>query len=215
MRDFVSIGLISTGPYLLVTHPSVAARTVGELIALAKDQPGKLTYGSTGNGSTNHMAMELFKRMASIDIRHVPFKAGLQATTELVGGHVNMSMRAIAPLLPYVKTQRVRVLAVTSAKRASQLPQVPTVDESGLKGFEANNWFGMLAPAGTPSPIVTRVAAALHDVIHRPDIRAQLQQLGAEPADGNPARLDQVMRRELDVYGKLSNVARIRSNSAP
>lgn len=211
LRDFSPIGLISVGPYLLVAHPSVAARTVGELIALAKTQPGKLTYGSGGNGSTNHLAMELFKSFARVDIRHVPYKGDLPAITDVLGGHVNMSMLPIGPLLPYVKTDRLRVLAVTSVKRASQLPQVPTLDESGLKGFEAIVWFGMLAPARTPKPIVARLAEGLQKVMRQREVRAQFQDQSIEPADGNPAELEQLIRREIETYGKLAKSAHIKA----
>jgi tripartite-type tricarboxylate transporter receptor subunit TctC len=212
LRDFAPIGLIAVGPYLFVTHPSVMARTVPELIALAKSRPGKLTYGSTGNGSTDHLAMELFKSMAGVDIRHVPYKGGPQATTDLVGGHVNVSMLSIAPLMPYIRTERLRVLAVTSAKRASQLPQVPTLDESGLRGFEATTWFGLLAPARTPKEIVTRLAEGLQKVMRQPGTRAQFQRQGVEPANGVPAELARLIRREIEIYGKLAKISRIKAD---
>jgi tripartite-type tricarboxylate transporter receptor subunit TctC len=211
LRDFAPIGLIAMAPYLLAAHPSVAARTVGELIALAKAQPGKLTYGSGGNGSTNHMVMELFKSMAGVDIRHVPYKDDPQAITDLLGGHVNMSMLPMGPLLPYIRTNRLRVLAVTSAKRASQLPQVPTLDESGLKGFEAIAWFGMLAPARTPKPIVARLAEGLQKVLRQREVRTQLQGRSIEPAEGNPAELARRIRREIETYGRLAKFARIKA----
>lgn len=209
LRDFAPIGLISVGPYLLVVHPSVPAKSVNELIALAKAQPGKLTYGSSGNGSTNHFAMELFKSMARVDIRHVPYKGGPQATTDLVGGHVNVSMLSIGRLMPHVKAQRLRVLAVTSAKRSSQLPEVPTVDESGVKGFEAIMWFGMLAPAKTPRPVVARLAAGLQKVMRNAETRAQFQRQSVEPANGDPAELERLIRREIELYGKLAKIARL------
>ena len=210
LRDFTPIGLISLGPYLFVAHPSVPAKSVGELIALARAEPGKLTYGSAGNGSTNHLAMELFKSMAGVNIRHVPYKGGPQATTDLLGGHVNVSMLSIGPLLPHVKAQKLRVLAVTSARRSSQLPQVPTVDESGLKGFEAITWFGMLAPANTPKSIVTRVAEGLQKVMRQPETRAQFQRQGAEPANGDPAEFARLIRRETETYGKLAKISGIK-----
>lgn len=212
LRDFAPIGLISIGPYLFVTHPSVMARTVPELIALAKTRPGKLTYGSTGNGSIDHLAMELFKNMAGVDIRHVPLKGGTQATTDLVGGHVDVSMLSIAPLLPYVKSDRLRVLAVTSAQRASQLPQVPTLNESGLKGFEATTWFGLLAPARTPQPILTRLAEGLQKVMRQRETRAQFQRQGAEPANGDPAGLLRLIQREIEIYGKLAKISGIKAD---
>lgn len=210
LRDFAPIGLISVGPYLLVAHPSVAVKSVSDLVALAKVHPGKLTYGSAGSGSTTHFAMELFKSMAGVDIRHVPYKGRPQATADLVGGRVKLAMLSIGPLMPHVKAQRLRVLAVTSAKRSSQLPQVPTVDESGLKGFEATTWLGMLAPAKTPKPVVARVVQALQKVMRDPETRARFQGQGAEPASGDPAELERLIRREIAVYGKLGKVGRLR-----
>jgi tripartite-type tricarboxylate transporter receptor subunit TctC len=211
LRDFAPIGLISVAPYLLVAHPSVAARTVGELTALARTRPGKLTYGSAGNGSANHLAMELFKSIAGVDIRHVPYKDDVQAITDLLGGHVNVSMLPLGPLLPYLKTNRLRVLAVTSAKRASQLPQVPTLDESGLKGYEAVAWFGMLAPARTPKPLVARLAEGLQKVLRQREVRAQFQARSIEPADGSTAGLERLIRREIETYGRLVKSARIKA----
>ena len=210
LRDFVPIGLISVGPYLFVAHPSVAARTVPELIALAKTQPGKLTYASAGNGSTNHLAMELFKNVAGVDLRHVPYKGAPEATADLVGGQVNISMLSIGRLMPYVKTDRLRVLAVTSARRASLLPQVPTLDESGLKGFEASAWFGLLAPTSTPRLIVTRLAEGLQKVMRQRDSRVQFQRLGLEPANGEPAELARLIRREIEIYGRLAKILRLK-----
>jgi tripartite-type tricarboxylate transporter receptor subunit TctC len=210
LKDFAPIGLISVGPYLFVAHPSVPAHNVAELITLAKASPGKLTYGSAGNGSTNHLAMELFKNMAGVDIRHVPYKGGPQATTDLVGGHVNLSMLSIGPLLPHVKAKRLRVLAVTSAKRSAQLPQVPTVDESGLAGFEAITWFGMLAPAQTPKEIVAALSSGLQKVLRSPDTRMQFERQGAEPAESDAAAFAKLLRKETVVYGKLAKISRIK-----
>lgn len=209
-KDFVPIGLISIGPYLLVAHPSVPAKSVAELIALAKAAPNKLTYGSAGNGSTNHLAMELFKSMAGVHIRHVPYKGGPQATNDVIGGHVNLSMLSIGPLLPHVKAQRLRVLAVTSSKRAPQLLQVPTVAESGLKGFEAITWFGMLAPAKTPAGIVELLSQGLQKVMRSQETRAQFQRQGAEPASGNPREFAALIRREIATYGKLAKISGIK-----
>jgi len=210
LKDFAPIGLISIGPYLFVTHPSAPAKTVGELVALAKAEPGKLTYGSAGNGSTNHLAMELFKSVAGVDIRHVPYKGGPQATNDLVGGHVNMSMLSIGPLLPHVKAQRLRVLASTGAKRSVHLPDIPTVEEAGVKGYEAVTWFGMLAPAQTPKPILARLGDALHKVMRAPETRTQFERQGTELAEGGASEFLGLIRREIDAYGKLAKVAGIK-----
>jgi len=210
LKDFTPIGLISIGPYLFVAHPAVPAKTVSELVALAKAEPGKLTYGSAGNGSTNHLAMELFKSVAGVNIRHVPYKGGPQATTDLVGGHVNLSMLSIGPLLPHVKAQRLRVLASTGAKRSVHLPEVPTVEEAGVKGFEAVTWFGMLAPAQTPKPVLARLGDGLSKVMRAPETRAQFERQGTELAEGGAPEFLSLIRREIDTYGKLAKVAGIK-----
>jgi tripartite-type tricarboxylate transporter receptor subunit TctC len=210
LRDFAPIGLISVAPYLLVVHPSVPVATVPELIALAKATPNKLTYGSAGNGSTNHLAMELFKSMAGVDIRHVPYKGGPLATNDVLGGHVNLSMLPMGPLLPHVHAQRLRVLAVTSDRRSLQLPQVPTVHESGLKGFEAITWSGMLAPAKTPRAIVERLSQALQSVMRTRETRTQLQRQGAAPASGDPRELASLIQRELEAYARIAKMSGVK-----
>lgn len=210
LKDFAPVGLISIGPYLFVAHPSLPAKTVGELISLAKAEPGKLTYGSAGNGSTNHFTLELFKSMTGVDIRHVPYKGGPQATTDLLGGHVNLSMLSLGPILPHVKAHRVRVLAVTSAKRSSQLPEIPTIAESGVKGYDAVAWAGLLAPVRTPKEIVTRLNAGLQSVIRSPETRAQFERQGTEPADGDAAAFSALIRREIEIHGKLAKTSGIK-----
>jgi tripartite-type tricarboxylate transporter receptor subunit TctC len=146
-RDFVPVGLIASNPFLLITHPSVPAKSVKELIALAKSQPGKLNYASAGNGAANHLAMELFKSMAGVNITHVPYKGAPQAVTDVLAGHMNMMFNSIPPVLAHIKADRFRALGVGSAKRNAQLPDVPTISEEGVPGYEAITWFGMLATA--------------------------------------------------------------------
>ncbi len=203
LRDFAPIGLISIGPFLLITHPSVPARTVKELIALAKAQPGKLNYASAGNGTANHLAMELFKQMAGINITHVPYKGAPQAVTDVLAGHMNMMFNSIAPIVAHIKSERVRVLGIAGAKRSPQLPDVPTISEAGVPGFEAVNWFGMFAPAKTPKPIVTRLNAALVKVVNTPEIRLQFEALGADPVGGSPEAFAAFVRRDLEKYAKV------------
>ncbi len=203
LRDFAPIALISVGHYVVVTHPSVPIKSVQELLAYAKAHPGKLDYASAGNGSTNHLAMEIFKSMAHVNILHVPYKGAPQATTDLLGGHVSMSMLSIGPLLPHIAAGRVRVLAVTSMKRIAQLPDVPTVNESGVRGYEAFTWFGMLAPARTPPAIVARVSEALTKILRTPEMRDQFTRRGTEASDGTPASFGEMLRKETETYGKL------------
>ena len=171
LRDFAPISLISVGPFVLITHPSVPVKSVKELIALAKAQPGKLNYASAGNGVANHLAMEMFKQMAGVDITHVPYKGAPQAVTDVLAGHMNMMFNSIAPIIANIKAGRVRVLGIASSKRSPQLPDVPTISEAGVPGFEAVNWFGMFAPAKTPKPIITRVNEAVVKVLRSPEIQ--------------------------------------------
>jgi tripartite-type tricarboxylate transporter receptor subunit TctC len=203
LRDFVPIGLIASNPFLLITHPSVPAKTLKELIALAKAQPGKLNYASAGNGAANHLAMELFKSMAALDITHVPYKGAPQAVTDVLAGHMNMMFNSIPPVLAHIKAERVRALGVGGAKRSPQLPDVPTISEAGVRGYEAITWFGMLAPAKTPKPVINRVQEAFAKVIATPELRAQLEAQGAEPGSGNPQEFGALIRREYDRYAKV------------
>ena len=157
LRDFAPVSLVCIGPFLLITHPAVPVKTVKDLIALAKAEPGKLNYASAGNGTPNHLATELFKSMAGVNITHVPYKGAPQAVTDLIGGSVDLMFNSIPPALPHIRSGRLKLLAVASARRSPQLPDVPTVNEAGVPGFEAITWFGLLAPAKTPQQIVARL----------------------------------------------------------
>ncbi len=207
LRDFVPISLISIGPFVLITHPSVPARTVKELIALAKAQPGKLNYASAGNGTANHLAMELFKHMAGIDIVHVPYKGAPQAVTDVVAGHMNMMFNSIAPIVGHIKAGRLRVLGIASAQRSQQLPDVPTISEAGLPGFEAVNWFGMFAPAKTPKRIIARLNEAVVKVVHTPEIQAQFLTLGADPVGSSAEEFAAFVRKDMEKYAKIVKIA--------
>ncbi|HEY9447203.1 MAG TPA: tripartite tricarboxylate transporter substrate binding protein [Burkholderiales bacterium] len=203
LRDFVPIGLISVGPFLLITHPSVPAKSVKELIALAKAEPGKLNYASAGNGAANHLAMELFKTMAGVDITHVPYKGAPQAVTDVLAGHMNMMFNSIAPVIQHIRAGRVRVLGIGSAKRSPQLPDVPTIGEAGVPGYEAVSWFGLLAPANTPKPIVTQLNRVLAQVVHKPETRVQFEAQGADPVGSSPEEFAALIRRESARYAKV------------
>ncbi|MEN3354022.1 MAG: hypothetical protein V7640_2180 [Betaproteobacteria bacterium] len=198
LKDFVPIGLIASNPFLLIMHPSVPTKTVKELIALAKSQPGKLNYASAGNGAANHLAMELFKSMAGVNITHVPYKGAPQAVTDVLAGHMHMMFNSIPPVLAHVKAERFRALGVGSHKRSPQLPDVPTIAEAGVPGYEAITWFGMLAPAKTPKTILARIHDAFAKVINTPELRAQLESQGAEPGTGSGAEFDDLIRREYE-----------------
>jgi len=203
LKDFAPISLVSIGPFLLITHPSVPARTVKELIALARAEPGKLNYASAGNGAANHLAMELFKSMAGVNITHVPYKGAPQAVTDLIGGSVNLMFNSIPPVLQHIKTGRLRLLAVASAKRSPQLPDVPTVSEAGVPGYEAITWFGLLAPAKTPKPIIARLNDVMVKVVHAPDLKSQLEIQGYDPVGSSPEEFAAFIRAESEKYAKV------------
>ena len=207
LRDFAPIGLISSGPFLLLTHPSLPTQSVKDLIALARSQPGRLNYSSAGNGAPNHLAMELFKSMTGVNIVHVPYKGAPQAVADLVGGQVPIGFNSIAPMMPHLKSSRLRALGVASLKRSAQLPDVPTIAEAGVPGFEAANWFGMLAPAKTPQRIITRVSEALVKAVRSPEVQAQFVALGAEPVGSTPAEFARFIRRETEKYAKVVRVS--------
>jgi tripartite-type tricarboxylate transporter receptor subunit TctC len=207
LRDFTPISLISVGPFVLIVHPSVPAKTVKELIALAKAQPGKLNYASAGSGVANHLAMELFKQMAGVDITHVPYKGAPQAVTDVLAGHMNMMFNSIAPLVGHIKAGRVRVLGIASAKRSPQVPEVPTISEAGVPGFEAENWFGMFAPAKTPQRIIARLNEAVVKVVRSPEIQSQFAALGADAVGNSPVEFAAFVRRDMEKYAKVVRIS--------
>ena len=210
IRDFAPISLISIGPFLLMSHPSVPVKTVKDVIALAKAQPGKLNYASAGNGTPNHLAMELFKSMAGVDITHVPYKGAPQAVTDLVAGQMNFMFNSIASTLGHVRAGRVRGIGLAGQKRSAQLPDIPTISESGIPGFEAANWFGMFAPVKTPKAIVTRLNAAVVKVVHSPEIRAQFEALGADPVGSTIEEFAAYVRSESERYAKVVKASGIK-----
>ena len=185
-KDFAPIGLIARSAIVLVTGPSVPARTVRELIDLGKKQPAKLTYGSGGVGSLNHLAGALFASMADIAMTHVPFRGANPAITDVMGGHVSMIFSSLPPTLGNIKSGNLRALGMGTRTRSPVLPELPTIDESGLPNFEAEQRYGLLAPAGTPAPIIARLNAALRDALASPDVQARIAADGAEPAPSTP-----------------------------
>src|SRR5450759_2200134 len=195
-RDFAPIVLAASAPNLLVVHPSVPARSVAELIRLAKAQPGQLSFGSSGTGTAPHLAGELFKRMAGIDIVHVPYRGGPQATTDLIGGQYAMLFAISSTVLPHIKSGRLRTLAITTLARMPSMPEVPTVAESGLPGFEAVTWFGFMVPAATPRDIVGRLNADIGKALALPDVHQQLALQGIDVIGGTPEQFAEHVRKE-------------------
>ena len=203
VKDFEPITLVAGVPNLLVVHPSVAAKSVAELTALAKAQPGKLNVASSGNGTSIHMAAELYKMMAGVDILHVPYKGSSFAMTDLLGGQVQLMFDNMPSALPQVKAGKLRALAVTSPKRSSALPDVPTMDEEGLKGFDATSWFGLLAPAGTPKDIIAKLNAAAVKALATPEMRERLASQGAEAVGNTPDQFAAFIKAEIEKWAKI------------
>ena len=210
LRDFAPISLVSTGPFMLLAHPSVPVKSVKDLIALAKADPGKLIYSSAGNGTANHMAMELFKSMAGVNFTHVPYKGAPQAVVDLLAGRVNVTMNSIGPVLAHVKAGKLRPLGVAGARRAPQLPDVPTIIEAGVPGYESGSWLGLLAPAKTPKNIIARLNAATVKAVNQPETRARLIDLGAEPVGDSPEEFARRIRREWEQNAKIVKTAGVR-----
>ncbi|MCE2978799.1 MAG: tripartite tricarboxylate transporter substrate binding protein [Betaproteobacteria bacterium] len=203
INDFTPIGLISSGPFLLIAHPSLQARGVGELLALARAQPGRLDYASAGNGAANHLAMELFKSMARVDLSHVPYKGAPQAVADVLAGQVPMMFNSIAPVAPFIKAGRLRVLGISSAARSPQLPEVPTIAESGVPGYASTTWFGLLAPTKTPRAIVDRLNEVLVAVVQSAELRGQFEAQGHDPAGGTPEAFGRYLRDEFSKYATV------------
>jgi tripartite-type tricarboxylate transporter receptor subunit TctC len=196
LRDIAPVVLLAVGPNVLVVHPSVPAKTIGELIALAKAKPGSLSYGSSGVGSTNHLAGELFRAIAGVDLVHVPYKGNQESLTDVLSGQIQILFSGMPPIASNIQAGRIRPLAVAGDKRLPAIPDVPAVAEVGLKGAEVMPWYGVIAPAGTPADIVNRLNEAIARVMARPEVRAKFQSTGSEPAVGTPAEFGTLIRTE-------------------
>ena len=203
-RDLVAIANIASFPSVIVVHPSMPVKSVKELIGLARSRPGEINFASPNIGSPNHLAMELFKTMAGIDMVHIPYKGGSgQLMGDLVGGQVQLASMGFPPAVPQIKTGRLRALAVSSMKRSPVLPAVPTVDESGLRGFEVSSWYGIFAPAATPRQVVQKVNADMQAVLASGEMKAKLAPLGAEPAPTTPEAFARFVRADIDKWAKV------------
>jgi tripartite-type tricarboxylate transporter receptor subunit TctC len=197
VKDFAPVSLIASMANILVVNPSVPASSVQELIALAKAQPGKLNFGSAGNGTTQHLSGQVFKSMAGIEISHVPYKGSVPAMTAVLAGEIPMMFNVMSTVLPQMKGGKVRALAVTSAKRSALVPDLPTMAEAGLPGFDYVSYFGVLAPAGTPREVVARLNAEIVKLLETPDMKARLAEVGAEPLSSTPERFGAFIQEEI------------------
>ncbi|HEY7761325.1 MAG TPA: tripartite tricarboxylate transporter substrate binding protein [Burkholderiales bacterium] len=210
-KDFEPITLINTTPLALVVNPGLPAHSVKELIALAKARPGALNFGSAGSGGSNHLAGELFNVMAGVRMVHVPYKGNAPALSDLVGGHVDVVFNGLTSAMPLIKAGKLRPLAVTSLTRAGALPEVPTLDELGLKGFQATAWNGLSAPARTPKEVIDRISADALKVIRSPEFIARLQAEGSDPAGSSPAQFSAFLREESARWSKVIKFADIKA----
>jgi tripartite-type tricarboxylate transporter receptor subunit TctC len=210
LADFTPITcFVTSGGLVVVVTPTFPARTIPQLIDLARAAPGKLTYASAGIGNLTHLAGEMFSQAAGVKITHVPYKGGGPAIIDVIGGQLPLMFASGAVSIPYVKSGRLRALAYTGVKRSDQLPDVPTMDESGLKGFEATGWYGLYGPARMPAPVVTRIYEATRDGVRHPETRQALAQFSIEPADSTPAGFARFLREDLVKYGKIVKAAGI------
>jgi len=204
---FAPVALLATVPIVLMVHPSLPVKNVQELIALAKAKPGTLNFGSSGIGSTNHLAGELLKSMTGIDIVHVPYKGAAPAMNDLIAGHIPMMFDNMPAVLPQVKGGAVRAIAVAGAKRAAALPDVPTVAESGVPGFEAFSWFGSVAAAKTPAPVLEKLESDIAAILATPDMKTRLADLGAEPGSVTGAAFGQFLAADRAKWTKIIQIS--------
>jgi tripartite-type tricarboxylate transporter receptor subunit TctC len=211
LKDFQPVILAATSPNLLVVNPQVPIHTVKELIAAAKAKPQSLSYASTGNGSSNHISMELFKSLAGVDIVHIPYKGSAPAVTDLLGGQVQVMFDNVPNVLPHVKAGKLRALAVSGAKRTPLAPDVPTVAEAGVPGYELTVWFGLVAPAGTPRDIVQKLNAESLRILAMPDVRERFLAQGVEPQGSTPEQFADHIRSQMAKWSKVVRDAGVKA----
>ena len=212
VNDFAPVSQVAMAPYMLVVHNAVPAASVKELVALSKAQPGELTFASGGGGSVSHMPAELFKSMAGLDIRHIPYKGAPAAMPDLLGGRVTMIFSPIAVVLPLVREGKLRALAVTSLRRSPAAPELPTIAESGFPGFEVTLWQGLLAPARTPATIVGKLHRETVKALALPDLRAKLTDLGVEGVGNSPDEFAATIKSEIPKWAKVIKDAGIKAD---
>ena len=203
VRDFTPVVLVATQPNILVVHPSLPVASVKELVALAKARPGQLNYSGSGMGAAAHLAAELVKSMTATSIVHIPYKSAAPALTDLIAGETQLMFATSLSVMPHIKANRVRALGVTTARRSRFLPDLPTIAEAGVPGFEASTWHGVLVPAGTPGAIVDRLSTEINRALQLADVRDRLAAMGAEVAGGTPKEFADHIQREIPKWAKL------------
>ncbi len=212
MKDLAPVGQIAQSPQMIVAHPSMPARTLRQLIALSKAQPGVLSYGTSGNGSTGHLAGVLLSMMTGLQLTHVPYKGTAPAVNELIGGHIPLMISSMIATLPHVRSGKLKIIALTTAKRSPAIPEVPTIAESGAPGYDATLWYGILAPARTPEAIVKRMNAELTAVLKSPDIVEKLATQAVEPHPTSPEQFAALIRSELEKWSKVIRASGVKAD---
>jgi tripartite-type tricarboxylate transporter receptor subunit TctC len=212
VKDFAPVSLVATVPNVMVTNPSVPANTLSEFIALAKKKPGAMNFGSGGNGTSNHLAGELFNIVAGVRLVHVPYKGVNLAMNDVMSGEVQLVVIGIPAAAPHIKAGKLRALAVIDSKRAAALPEVPTVAQAGLSDFDVTTWYGVLAPAGTPRAIVTRLNAEIVAVMQSPEMKERLATMATEPMSSTPEEFADLIRREIVKWGKVVRTAGLKAD---
>ena len=212
LRDFDPVTLVATQNLMLLVHPSLPASSVKDLVAAAKASPGKYSFASAGNGTGGHLSGELLKLLAGIDLLHIPYKGVASALIDVVSGQVSMTFASILSSLPQVKSGKVRALAVTGAKRSPAAPDLPTMMEAGVKGYESATWYGVLAPAKTPKDVVNRLNAEIVAILNQPEVRDRLSKEGADPAGTTPQQFGAYIKSEIDKWARVVKTANIQVN---
>lgn len=211
-RDFVPLAWAGSTPNLLVVNPGSPYRSTRDLVAAARAKPGAIPYASTGNGTSNHLSMELFKVMAGVDLTHIPYKGSAPAVTDLIGGQVQAMFDNVPNVIAHVKAGRLRALAITTPKRAAALPDIPTVDESGVPGYQVSVWFGVVAPAGTPREVVARLNAEINRVLSSAEVKERFVQAGIDVVGGTPELFGTQVREQVATWGRVVKDAQIKAD---
>jgi tripartite-type tricarboxylate transporter receptor subunit TctC len=209
-KEFAPVGLLGSSIFILVVHPSVPVKTVKELVAFAKARPGQLEYASAGNGTTNHLTMELFKSMAGVDIVHVPYKGGAPAMLDQIAGRVALGFSNTTVSTPHIRSGRLIALGVSGGKRSAAVPDIPTVAEAGVKGFDAITWYGLVAPVGTPGPVIDKLNAEINRALKLPDIREKYAADGIDIGGGTPQEFGTLIRTDIAKWSKVIKAAGIK-----
>jgi len=212
LKDLAPVMQIAAAPNVLVVHPSIPARNVKQLIALAKSRPGAIDYASSGNGSAQHLFAALFASMAGIKMNHVPYKGSAQATTDLIAGHIQVSVPGINNVLQHVEAGRLRALGVTSLHRSAEMPEVPTIAESGVPGYEAVLWLGIVVPAGTPREIVARLNREITQVLNQPEVQKGFARIGTDVVATDPVKFSGLIRSEVEKWAKVVKETGVQAN---